>query len=199
MGFVKSGFVGSGFVQGESGEIKIKTIIYPLVVPHLDENFTFNDFIGSTIDKVISDLNNKETVNVKYIGYVVTEFGSRLIPSTYLFREGFRVSDVGTSETMVEGIFDKAFAEKEDSIVKNISSILLSNLNENQLNIIANKVIEVMQLNNIDTINYSPTIGNVSLFKDGETVTVPFTRNPDGSLQGKISLNGEYTILVSSK
>ena len=70
----------------------------------------------------------------------------------------------------------------------------LANLNDNALKIIAHKIIEILDINGT-TINYSPTLASVKLFKNGEEVSLNL-KSKNGALTGELSLNGTYSIYI---
>lgn len=71
-------------------------------------------------------------------------------------------------------------------------------LTENELNILANKIIEILEINGKE-INYSPTMASVKVFKDGTPINIPLERNSDGSLKGDMSILGDDKIYIEIK
>lgn len=104
--------------------------------------------------------------------------------------------------------FNEVFIDKEHEIDERINEIYerfkdtlqakvdvgLANLNDNALKIIAHKIIEILDINGT-TINYSPTLASVKLFKNGEEVNLNL-ESENGALTGEISLNGTYSIYI---
>ena len=71
-------------------------------------------------------------------------------------------------------------------------------LTDNELNILANKIIEILEINGKE-INYSPTMASVKVFKDGTPINIPLERNSDGSLKGDMSILGDDKIYIEIK
>lgn len=71
-------------------------------------------------------------------------------------------------------------------------------LTDNELNILANKIIEILEINGKE-INYSPTMASVKVFKDGAPINIPLERNKDGSLKGDMSILGDDKIYIEIK
>ena len=71
-------------------------------------------------------------------------------------------------------------------------------LTDNELNILANKIIEILEINGKE-INYSPTMASVKVFKDGTPINIPLERNKDGSLKGDMSILGDDKIYIEIK
>ncbi|WP_311337150.1 hypothetical protein [Campylobacter ureolyticus] len=71
-------------------------------------------------------------------------------------------------------------------------------LTDNELNILANKIIEILEINGKE-INYSPTMASVKVFKDGIPINIPLERNSDGSLKGDMSILGDDKIYIEIK
>lgn len=104
--------------------------------------------------------------------------------------------------------FDEVFMDKTHEIDEHINEIYerfkgelqskvgigLANLDGNALKIIAHKIIEILDINGA-TINYSPTLASVKLFKNGEEVNLNL-ESENGALTGEISLNGTYSIYI---
>lgn len=104
--------------------------------------------------------------------------------------------------------FDEVFMDKTHEIDERINEIYerfkddlqskvdfgLANLNDNTLKIIAHKIIEILDINGT-TINYSPTLASVKLFKNGEEVSLNL-KSKNGALTGELSLNGTYSIYI---
>ena len=104
--------------------------------------------------------------------------------------------------------FDEVFMDKAHEIDEHINEIYerfkddlqskvdfgLANLNDNALKIIAHKIIEILDINGT-TINYSPTLASVKLFKNGEEVSLNL-ESKNGALTGELSLNGTYSIYI---
>lgn len=104
--------------------------------------------------------------------------------------------------------FNEVFIDKEHEIDERINEIYerfkddlqskvdfgLANLNDNALKIIAHKIIEILDINGA-TINYSPTLASVKLFKNGEEVNLNL-KSSNGALTSELSLNGTYSIYI---
>lgn len=104
--------------------------------------------------------------------------------------------------------FNEVFINKEHEIDERINEIYerfkddlqskvdfgLANLNDNALKIIAHKIIEILDINGA-TINYSPTLASVKLFKNGEEVNLNL-KSSNGALTSELSLNGTYSIYI---
>ena len=71
-------------------------------------------------------------------------------------------------------------------------------LTDNELNILANKIIEILEINGKE-INYSPTMASVKVFKDGTPINIPLEKNSDGSLKGDMSILGDDKIYIEIK
>lgn len=71
-------------------------------------------------------------------------------------------------------------------------------LTDNELNILANKIIEILEINGKE-INYSPTMASVKVFKDGTPINILLERNKDGSLKGDMSILGDDKIYIEIK
>ena len=71
-------------------------------------------------------------------------------------------------------------------------------LTDNELNILANKIIEILEINGKE-INYNPTMASVKVFKDGTPINIPLEKNSDGSLKGDMSILGDDKIYIEIK
>lgn len=201
--FVENGFVESGFIEGVGGgstvevEFEIKTLIYPIN--------SINELNNDKIVKITKDIDNKEKENVKYFAYVISPKNSYIIPSTFLKSKRLKTLQISTTdEQEVKRISSECLTEKlpkainklkdrlKDEIKSDSLEIINKNINElspNQLAIIANKVIEVMKLNEVKNINYSPTIANVKLYDANGVINLPL-ESRNGAMTGEVSING---------
>ena len=207
--FVKEGFVKGGFIKSDGScrgdEFIVKTI-----------TITTSNAQNQNEQKILSFLEQKETNNVKLIANLITPNAVWVIPSAFLQSKGLKTYENKSfdenkvrmwldseTNTLKEDLNQKIKREAVMAVnaLKNegyIENIISNSLSENQLNILANKIIEILEINGKE-INYSPTMANVTIFKDGNPINVPLRKNNDGSLKGTLSLYGDDDIYIEIK
>lgn len=100
------------------------------------------------------------------------------------------------AETNIDTRLRSATSQLENNF--NIFRQTKLDLTDNELNILANKIIEILEINGKE-INYSPTMASVKVFKDGTPINIPLERNKDGSLKGDMSILGDDKIYIEIK
>jgi len=97
-------------------------------------------------------------------------------------------------------VYDQVNAEirSKDAEFSRLIKETKLDLTDNELNILANKIIEILEINGKE-INYSPTMASVKVFKDGTPINIPLEKNSDGSLKGDMSILGDDKIYIEIK
>ena len=145
-------------------------------------NNTINDKLKDTETRLNSNLRDYFKAQLKY------EVSSQLDSKEVEFSKQIRESvDIWTSRATED--LDNKFNEYRKTKL---------DLTDNELNILANKIIEILEINGKE-INYSPTMASVKVFKDGTPINIPLERNKDGSLKGDMSILGDDKIYIEIK
>lgn len=145
-------------------------------------NNTINDKLKDVETRLNSDL--RDYLYVQVYDQVNAEIRSKDAEFSRLIKENF---DFWTP--IITKNLDSKFNEFRKTKL---------DLTDNELNILANKIIEILEINGKE-INYSPTMASVKVFKDGTPINIPLERNSDGSLKGDMSILGDDKIYIEIK
>lgn len=224
--FVKEGFVKEGFIKsdgscgGSSDEFIIKTITITTSNAQSQSEQKILSFLEQKETNNVKLIANLITPNATLVipSAFLQSKGLKTYENKSFDEEKLNQNMANFKKDMYEVINKTAHAEFSEAVssiehsidfkFQNATTQLERNFDEfrktkldltdNELNILANKIIEILEINGKE-INYSPTMASVKVFKDGTPINIPLERNSDGSLKGDMSILGDDKLYIEIK
>lgn len=224
--FVKGGFVKDDFIKsdgscgGSSDEFIIKTITIPTSNAQSQSEQKILSFLEQKETNNVKLIANLITPNAVWVipsaflqskGLKIYENKSfdeeKLNQNMANFKDDMRnwinsTNNAKYSEVtrQIENNVNVKFQNATTQLSRSFEEFRKTKLDltDNELNILANKIIEILEINGKE-INYSPTMASVKVFKDGTPINIPLERNSDGSLKGDMSILGDDKLYIEIK
>ncbi len=222
--FVKGGFVKEGFIKSDGScggdEFVIKTITIPTSNAQSQSEQKILSFLEQKETKNVKLIANLITPNAVWVipsaflqskglkAYENKSFDEeKLNQNMANFKDDMRnwINETNRAQysevtRRIENNVNVNFQYATTQLERNFEELRKTkfDLTDNELNILANKIIEILEINGKE-INYSPTMASVKVFKDGTPINIPLERNKDGSLKGDMSILGDDKIYIEIK